>query len=384
MRIRGNWGGGGRGRARWVAIAAALAVVFGGAPAGAQAVCADHANQREAQIAKDTRDADGDGIYCEALPCPCLKPGQGDRGGGGSSPPAPVRAPSKPKKKRVAPRELDGVKITSVIDGDTVRARTRNGGYLKVRLIGIDAPEKSALRNGAPECGGQQATDALEAFRADYPMVTLVTDPTQDRYDQYGRLLAYIQADQAPDYTTYQTYMLANGWAEVYVYNDKPFRRTGAFDDAAFLAQDANLGVWSLCGGDFHLPITADQATPPATPTPVADVAPSADALPRMTITDAKDYIATALEHRFKGSWTNGHSKAIEWCTRVSETRIKCGRVTWIIGDTSYVGTASAWYSPADDGSGDIQWNYSWTITELDEYCASTGGKNCSRTHRVT
>ena len=33
-------------------------------------------NQAEAaQRAADTRDADNDGIYCEALPCPCLKPG---------------------------------------------------------------------------------------------------------------------------------------------------------------------------------------------------------------------------------------------------------------------------------------------------------------------
>ena len=43
------------------------------APAGtAAATCSDHANQADAQRAKDTRDVDGDGIYCEALPCPCL------------------------------------------------------------------------------------------------------------------------------------------------------------------------------------------------------------------------------------------------------------------------------------------------------------------------
>lgn len=31
-------------------------------------VCSDFSNQREAQEAANTRDADGDGIYCEALP----------------------------------------------------------------------------------------------------------------------------------------------------------------------------------------------------------------------------------------------------------------------------------------------------------------------------
>src|SRR4051812_29218656 len=50
--------------------------------AHAPSVCADYPNQAAAQRAHDTRDPDHDGIYCEDLPCPCLKPGQA--GGGGS------------------------------------------------------------------------------------------------------------------------------------------------------------------------------------------------------------------------------------------------------------------------------------------------------------
>ncbi len=45
------------------------------------ATCADYKTQAEAQRAKDTRDADGDGIYCESLPCPCS-----DAAGGGGEP----------------------------------------------------------------------------------------------------------------------------------------------------------------------------------------------------------------------------------------------------------------------------------------------------------
>ena len=48
------------------------------------ATCSDYSNQAEAQRAADTRDADGDGIYCESLPCPCST----GSGGGGTSPPA--------------------------------------------------------------------------------------------------------------------------------------------------------------------------------------------------------------------------------------------------------------------------------------------------------
>ena len=37
--------------------------------------CSDFSNQADAQRAANTRDADGDGVYCESLPCPCLKKG---------------------------------------------------------------------------------------------------------------------------------------------------------------------------------------------------------------------------------------------------------------------------------------------------------------------
>src|SRR3954454_23873710 len=55
--------------------------------ARAAAVCADYSNQAAAQHAADTRDSDGDGVYCEDLPCPCAGPGS-------SAPPAPVSKPA--------------------------------------------------------------------------------------------------------------------------------------------------------------------------------------------------------------------------------------------------------------------------------------------------
>jgi hypothetical protein len=63
-----------------------------GAPDAQAATCADYANQADAQRAADTRDANANGIYCEALACPCLKPG----GSAGSSPPASA-APTDPR-----------------------------------------------------------------------------------------------------------------------------------------------------------------------------------------------------------------------------------------------------------------------------------------------
>ena len=85
-------------------LALTIALVFALAPgaatakppiARAAAVCADYSNQAAAQRAADTRDSDGDGVYCEDLPCPCLKPGQvgGGGGGGGAIQPKPQPKP---------------------------------------------------------------------------------------------------------------------------------------------------------------------------------------------------------------------------------------------------------------------------------------------------
>ena len=67
-------------------VLAALALVALVAPPSPAAgpTCADYPNQAAAQRAADTRDPDGDGIYCESLPCPCAGPGAP------SSPPAPA------------------------------------------------------------------------------------------------------------------------------------------------------------------------------------------------------------------------------------------------------------------------------------------------------
>jgi hypothetical protein len=66
-----------------LAVVMAMALLPGSAGA---ATCADYSNQAQAQRAHDTRDGVGDGIYCEKLPCPCLKPGTN------SSPPAQAPA----------------------------------------------------------------------------------------------------------------------------------------------------------------------------------------------------------------------------------------------------------------------------------------------------
>jgi hypothetical protein len=63
-----------------VAVSAASATPASPRPT---ATCGGYATQAAAQRAHDTRDADGDGVYCESLPCPCAS---GSSGGGAPRP----------------------------------------------------------------------------------------------------------------------------------------------------------------------------------------------------------------------------------------------------------------------------------------------------------
>ena len=171
-------------------------------------------------------------------------------------------------------------------DGDTLRVRAYGAKrkYYRVRMIGIDTPE--TVEPGVPvECGGPAATDAMlrMAFTAPWDFdgdglfdeeggrgrgVTLVTDPTQDLFDSYGRLLAYVTQPG----TDFGARLLAAGWAEVYVY-ERRFRRYDRFQRAENRARAAGRGAWGKCGGDFHQPLP-DPPEPPPPPPPAPPAPP--------------------------------------------------------------------------------------------------------------
>lgn len=203
------------------------------APAAQAATCSDYSNQAAAQREADTRDADGDGIYCEALPCPCLKPGDG---GSDRTP-----TPSTPTKRA----QVIKARITSVVDGDTVKVRAYGAARrtYTVRLIGIDTPETKHPTVGV-ECGGPEATAYMKRIGLNR-RVTLKTDPTQDTFDRYGRLLAYITVNSTK--ANLGVRQLSAGWAEVYVYGGKRFQQYRGFARAERGARAADRGVWDLC-----------------------------------------------------------------------------------------------------------------------------------------
>ncbi len=136
--------------------------------------------------------------------------------------------------------------VIKVVDGDTIKVRTTVGVeevLYTVRMIGINTPETVDPRRGI-ECFGKEAS----RFAKDTLMqktVRIVTDETQDRFDRYGRLLAYVFLPGS----TIETEVLFNltiieqGYAFEYTY-ERPYVYQTAFKKAEKNARNAEIGLW--------------------------------------------------------------------------------------------------------------------------------------------
>lgn len=125
--------------------------------------------------------------------------------------------------------------VTHIVDGDTLDVRLTSGKTERIRLIGIDTPERGV-------CYFSQATARARQL-AMSKRVVLRGDPTQDTRDRYGRLLAYVWLPGGKD-LGYQ--LVAGGFAKVYVYRD-PFERLSAYRSAGATAKGASAGQWRAC-----------------------------------------------------------------------------------------------------------------------------------------
>lgn len=152
--------------------------------------------------------------------------------------------------------------VTSVVDGDTVDVRLAGGKRERVRMIGIDTPERGT-------CYAAQATAAARRL-AQGKRVTLEGDVTQARRDRYNRLLAYVRLSEGGDLGAQ---LIRGGFGRVYVYN-RPFRQLGAYRSAERVGRALGASVWT-CGGVPAPPPPSPAPAPPAPPPSAATCHPS-------------------------------------------------------------------------------------------------------------
>ena len=129
--------------------------------------------------------------------------------------------------------------VTAVHDGDTISVFTGETEE-RVRLIGIDTPEKNHPEKPI-QCFAEAASIRLSEL-IDGQKVELIADPASDNRDIYDRLLRYVYHD---DGEFINKTMVEEGYA--FAYTAFPFRYLDEFRLAEKYAQFNELGLWSSC-----------------------------------------------------------------------------------------------------------------------------------------
>lgn len=129
--------------------------------------------------------------------------------------------------------------VSRVIDGDTVELY-KGGVTQTVRLLGIDAPETAYAPTGA-ECFNEESTAHARQL-LEGAQVVVTTDPSQDQYDAYDRLLGYITL---PDGTDFGAQMLEGGFATEYTFKGRTYQRQSVYRQIRVTAEAEGRGMWN-------------------------------------------------------------------------------------------------------------------------------------------
>ena len=157
--------------------------------------------------------------------------------------PAPS-VPSIPAYLTAPPSATGPYRVTYIADGDTIHIDL-NGEEVSVRFIGVDTPE-TVHPSRPQECFGTEASNYIRNL-LNGKSVLIETDQSQDLWDSYGRLLAYVYVDgKMVNYS-----LIYDGYAYEYTYN-MPYGYQSEFKKAQSFASENNRGLWSpsTCGGN--------------------------------------------------------------------------------------------------------------------------------------
>lgn len=171
------------------------------------------------------------------------------------------------KHIQIAPRIYDGKtyrRVASVIDGDTLFVYMGLGGKkVKVRLLGIDAPEAGYADKA--QCYSTQATQKLKALVSN-KFVLLQKDKIQkDDKDTYGRLLRYVTLLE--NNISVNEELVKGGYAKAY---PSLTSRVELYKRLENLAKEQKLGMWSEClkekkttpaAGDRRFPLKGEKVS---------------------------------------------------------------------------------------------------------------------------
>lgn len=128
--------------------------------------------------------------------------------------------------------------VTKVIDGDTFWGNDAGLDEVRVRLLGIDAPESRKSEHKEVGYYGKESEEYLKALLS-HKKVRLEYDV--DKYDQFGRTLAYVFLE---DGTFVNAELLKQGYARVMTFPPN-VKYADEFIRLQRKARRSKVGMWA-------------------------------------------------------------------------------------------------------------------------------------------
>jgi len=232
----------------------------------------------------------------ETTPTPAPTPTAAATAPPAVTPPTPPKAPPTPPPPVRAPAPsaivAEAVRVTSVIDGDTIEVRRADGSTDRVRLIGVDSPES---RNRVEPFGKEAANWSRKHL--DGRTVYLEFDAR--RTDRYDRTLAHVWLDMPGALSEaeirsrlFNAILVINGYANLMTIppNVKYVEHLQRFEREA---RNASAGLWSV-----------DASPDLGAGAPAAPAAPS-----------ASGYVGSSRSDVF-------HYPSCQWAQRISQRNL--------------------------------------------------------------
>lgn len=160
---------------------------------------------------------------------------------------SPACGPAAPREEADRPNDAgrtvaisDVVRVSRVVDGDTIEIDEPVDGIDVVRLIGVDAPETSHPVYGYQPHGSQAAE-----FTASWldPGTEVALEFDVEKTDRYGRLLAYVWLLDSG--ILFNELLLRKGHAQVATFPPN-VKYTDRFLEAQREAREHGRGLWGL------------------------------------------------------------------------------------------------------------------------------------------
>ena len=128
------------------------------------------------------------------------------------------------------------IEVIKVIDWDTVKIKTKKSNEENIRMIGLDAPEKSTTRYWYSECFWKEAANHLTQLLSWIKILEVEYDSTQASTDKYWRILCYLILS----WINLNKQMIKDWYWFEYTYN-VPYKYQKEFKKAENYARSNNL-----------------------------------------------------------------------------------------------------------------------------------------------